>query len=329
MPAAAEASRRSGRSKRCRQKRALCLCASAPRPRNSSHVCDASCSLSSASRRRKKIPLRSYSPRASLTVLRRHHARPAPRRRLRQRECAAPGRTESRYQETGPASEAGPAIEAGTQRCADLPARLSSAFTCAHTRVARASTDQGRCVPLDYPAHTHPGRGALGNVTNGAKPKQQQQQQPVKQRRALGDISNKTAPTTSAKAWAKNDEGLPPVEYLHESDPVPLASFDFSGGAHPGEVAADVLEHRAPTFGARGYLSAACLSPAVYEEVPNPSPWAAGSPFEQGPFNRDGPPSPSGPEAAPLGRKVGRCLLPMRPSTTTPPHVALLVCSER
>ena len=93
----------------------------------------------------------------------------------------------------------------------------------------------------------------------------------------------KVAPATSLSAWTKNDEDLP-VEYLHESDPVPLASFDFSGGAHPDEVAADVLAHRMPTFGARGFLPASDLPPLVFEEVPNPSPWAAGSPFEEGPM---------------------------------------------
>ena len=93
----------------------------------------------------------------------------------------------------------------------------------------------------------------------------------------------KVAPATSLSAWTKNDEDLP-VEYLHESVPVPLASFDFSGGAHPDEVAADVLAHRMPTFGARGFLPASDLPPLVFEEVPNPSPWAAGSPFEEGPM---------------------------------------------
>ena len=77
-------------------------------------------------------------------------------------------------------------------------------------------------------------------MTNGAKPQPQPQpQQQGRQRRALGDISNRAAPSTSASAWAKNDEGLP-VEYLHASDPLPLASFDFSAGAHPQAVAADV-----------------------------------------------------------------------------------------
>ena len=170
--------------------------------------------------------------------------------------------------------------------------------TRAHTRVARASTDQGRCVSLDYPAHTHPGRGALGNVTNGAKVQQPQQQ--VRQRRALGDISNRAAPTTSASAWSKNDEGLP-VEYLHASDPLRLASFDFSGGAHPEAVARAVAEHRAPIFGATA-RDAGAVPPLVLEQVRVPSPWEAGSSPGPMPTFRGVPPSPSGPEAAELGR---------------------------
>ena len=100
-------------------------------------------------------------------------------------------------------------------------------------------------VLLSAHTHTRPGRGALGNVTNGAKPQPQPQpQQQGRQRRALGDISNRAAPSTSASAFAKNDEGLP-VEYLHASDPLPLASFDFSAGAHPEAVGWAAVVNRA------------------------------------------------------------------------------------
>jgi len=184
------------------------------------------------------------------------------------------------------------------------PTRPSFAFTRAHSRVARASTDQGRCVSASYPTRAHPGRGALGNVTNGAKPQPQQQEQQVRQRRALGDISNRAAPTTSASAWAKNDEGLP-VEYLHAGDPSPLASFDFSGTARPEAVAGDVLEHRAPTFGATSCLSAACLPPLVLEEGPMPT-------------CRDAHPSPRGLKAAQLGRRAGRHPCWPCPATSPP-----------
>ena len=166
--------------------------------------------------------------------------------------------------------------------------------TRAHTRVARASTDQGRCVSLDYPAHTHPGRGALGNVTNGAKVQQPQQQ--VRQRRALGDISNRA----SSSAGGKKDE-LPPVECLHVSDPAPPASFDLSSWARPEAVARAVAEHRAPIFGATA-RDAGAVPPLVLEQVRVPSPWAAGSSPGPMPTFRGVPPSPSGPEAAELGR---------------------------
>ena len=194
--------------------------------------------------------------------------------------------------------------------------------------MARASTIRAvgyRWIAL-LSAHTHtrPGRGALGNVTNGAKLQPQPQpQQQGRQRRALGDISNRAAPTTSASALAKNDEGLP-VEYLHASDPLPLASFDFSAGAHPEAVAADVAGHRAATFGGTSRLPAACLPPLVLEDVPVPSPWPSGSPFEEGPMPCRGgpppaPPSPPGREAAPLGRTVGPGHLRPCP-TAAPPH---------
>ena len=195
-----------------------------------------------------------------------------------------------------------------------------------------ASTAQGRCVPLDYPAHTHPGR-ALGNVTNGAKPPPPQQQQQVRQRSALGDISNRAAPGSSA--GAKKDE-LPPVECLHASDPLPLASFDLSSCARPEAVARAVDEHRAPVFGASA-RDVGGVAPLVLEQVPVPSPWAFGSSPGPMPIFRGVPPSPFGLEAEQLGRKPAgtshdgseRCsssqvaprarLGPARPASPPPP----------
>ena len=187
-------------------------------------------------------------------------------------------------------------------------------------------------MPLDYPAHTHPGR-ALGNVTNGAKPPPPQQQQQVRQRSALGDISNRAAPGSSA--GAKKDE-LPPVECLHASDPLPLASFDLSSCARPEAVARAVDEHRAPVFGASA-RDVGGVAPLVLEQVPVPSPWAFGSSPGPMPTFRGVPPSPFGLEAEQLGRKPAgtshdgseRCsssqvaprarLGPARPASPPPP----------
>lgn len=140
----------------------------------------------------------------------------------------------------------------------------------------------------------------LGDVTNEAKPQQQQQ---ARQRRALGDISNRAAPASSA--GAKKDE-LPPVECLHTSDPAPPASFDLSSWARPEAVARAVGEHRAPIFGAAARGPSA-VPPLVLEQVPPPSPWAVGVSPGPMPAFRGVPPMPFGLEAvAQLGRKTGR-----------------------
>jgi hypothetical protein len=170
-------------------------------------------------------------------------------------------------------------------------------------------------------------------VTNGAKPPPPQQQQQVRQRSALGDISNRAAPGSSA--GAKKDE-LPPVECLHASDPLPLASFDLSSCARPEAVARAVDEHRAPVFGASA-RDVGGVAPLVLEQVPVPSPWAFGSSPGPMPTFRGVPPSPFGLEAEQLGRKPAgtshdgseRCsssqvaprarLGPARPASPPPP----------
>ena len=84
---------------------------------------------------------------------------------------------------------------------------------------------------------THPGR-ALGNVTNGAKPPQQQQ---VRPRAILGDISNRAA-APALSAGAKKEE-LPPVECLHVSDPAPPASFESVGALLTAAQCARLVAH--------------------------------------------------------------------------------------
>ena len=128
-------------------------------------------------------------------------------------------------------------------------------------------------------------------MTNKAKP---QPQQLVTPRRALGDISNRAAPSSSA--GAKKDE-LPPVECLHASDPAPPASFDLSSWARPEVVARAAGEHRAPIFGATA-RGAGAVPPLMLEPVPDPSPWVLGASPGPMPAFRGVPPSPFALEVA-------------------------------
>ena len=169
---------------------------------------------------------------------------------------------------------------------------LLSCDACAHHKLSRLHTHTHRsgCHLIIF-TRTHPGR-ALGNVTNGAKPPQQQQ---VRPRAILGDISNRAA-APALSAGAKKEE-LPPVECLHVSDPAPPASFDLTSCARPEAVARAVAEHRAPIFGATA------RDAGVLEQVRVPSPWAAGASPGPIPTFRGVPPSPFGAEAPQLGQK--------------------------
>ena len=169
---------------------------------------------------------------------------------------------------------------------------LLSCDACAHHKLSRLHihTHPSGCHLIIF-TRTHPGR-ALGNVTNGAKPPQQQQ---VRPRAILGDISNRAA-APALSAGAKKEE-LPPVECLHVSDPAPPASFDLTSCARPEAVARAVAEHRAPIFGATA------RDVGVLEQVRVPSPWAAGASPGPIPTFRGVPPSPFGAEAPQLGQK--------------------------